>query len=198
MFNGFQYWFIKQIKDKAVTKETDIVVGLNQDPKSNLWLLKHSNVVSPNQVSLRETIEPATSIVRKQQLSNIMNNAAVWYLTSNLPSVYLKNLASDSGSIVEKICNAVLVSCPLESNARQRYSISTINTIHIISRRTDGSFCTRVRLMVSASTDSWAVCSITKLQRSCSSCANLVSLWLDVKIKFPLPVSSANASLAYR
>ena len=43
-----------------------------------------------------------------------MNKTVAWYLVSNLPSVYVKTLASENGTVLERLKNCLLVRLELE------------------------------------------------------------------------------------
>ena len=45
-----------------------------------------------------------------EDLSMYMNKTIVWYLICNLPLVYVKNLASENGSLIERLKNCLFVS----------------------------------------------------------------------------------------
>ena len=44
-----------------------------------------------------------------EDLSLFMNNATAWYLVSNLPGLYLKHLASENGTVLERLKNCLYV-----------------------------------------------------------------------------------------
>lgn len=60
-----------------------------------------------------ETISKQTSANPGQiaeDLSIFMNKTVAWFLVSNLPAPYLKHLASENGSALERLKNCLFVS----------------------------------------------------------------------------------------
>jgi hypothetical protein len=49
-------------------------------------------------------------ILKNEDLSKFMNSVMIWYFINNLPSAYLKNLASENGTVFEKLKNCLIVS----------------------------------------------------------------------------------------
>ena len=61
--------------------------------------------------------QEASGLSKNEDLSKFLNSALVWYFINNLPSCYLKNLASENGTVFEKLRNCLVVSyltCELE------------------------------------------------------------------------------------
>ena len=96
LFTGFHNWFTSRLREtkhvrvkRHFSKENTTSYILRTRMKTNL---KDNRIAKP------------------KDMSDFMNIATIWFLVSNLPNNFTKDLASENGTIFEKLRNCLIVS----------------------------------------------------------------------------------------